>query len=84
MRKCLDIASFLVLYVDFQSVGHTVTHDHGGSKGENLCMLDVGSPGEYLSDDGILAVFVPFAFTPVLEADDERTAALLCPPPIML
>lgn len=47
-------------------------------------MLDVGSPGEYLSDDGILAVFVPFAFTPVLEADDERTAALLCPPPIML
>ena len=37
-------------------------------------MLDVGSPGEYLSDDGILAVFIPFAFTPVLEADDERTA----------
>ena len=68
-----DVATFLILHVDFKTIGHTITHNHRWRKDEYLRILDISSPRHHLTHNGILAVLITFAFIPIFETHDERT-----------
>ena len=68
-------ASGAVLHVEFHAAAGGVSHDGGLGEGEELGTVDVRRPAVYLGDDRRDVVLVVGTLAPVLQLDDEHTAA---------
>ena len=75
----IDITPLLVLYVQVESVTHTVARNHTRSNGKNGCILDVRRTGINLVDNSLYLVFVVRTLIPRLQLEDNHTEGVALP-----